>query len=171
MSDIPCRGEDELRRVIGSPVEVLERAHSKMPNGLSRAEDRVAIGMRAPQDLVVQLEDEVVRRILDHRDLLEDDLALECQVARTQHGSKKNVGDDVRRLWQVLVEYACLKYGMFARGIRIKGAAECLELERNLFGASAFGTLEHHVLEQMGNSHPLGRLVHRRRTHPGAERH
>ena len=62
-------------------MEVLERAHSKMPNGLSRAEDRVAVGMRAPQDLVVQLEDEVVRRILDHRDLLEDDLALECQVA------------------------------------------------------------------------------------------
>ena len=84
MLDITSRRDDELWWMIGAPVQLLQRTNPEVPNGIARAEDRMAVGVRTPQHLVVQLEHEVVGRVLDHRDLLEDDFPLEGEIARAQ---------------------------------------------------------------------------------------
>src|SRR5256886_5527706 len=61
--------------------------------------------MLGPQRLVGEIEHLIVRRVLDGVDLLEDHVALELQVARTQHRIAHQIGEHVQRLGQVGVEY------------------------------------------------------------------
>jgi hypothetical protein len=75
----------------------------------------------------VKLEHEVVRRILDHRDLLEDDLALEGEVGVTQERAEHDVGDHVRGVREMRVEHSPLIDRVFARRVRVERAAECFE--------------------------------------------
>src|SRR4029079_1430406 len=55
---VPGRGHDELRRVIRALVEPAEVRRAQRGHRVARPEDRVPVGMSAPQCLVVQLEHE-----------------------------------------------------------------------------------------------------------------
>ena len=85
--------------------------------------------MRAPELLVMQLEDEIVGRIVHHADLLEHDFTLELEIFRTDRRPEHEVGDHVGRVVQVLVENPCLEARVLARGVRVERAAQLLERE------------------------------------------
>ena len=122
--------------------------------------------MRAPQRLVVQLEHEIVGRVLHHADLLEDHLSLECEISLPQRGPEDDVANDVGGLAQMLIEHTRLVDSVLARRIRVERAAECLEGERDLVRASRLGPLENHVLEKVRYAHAVARLVKRRGANP-----
>ena len=84
----------------------------------------------------MQLEDEIVRRVVDHADLLEHDLPLERQIGCRAAAAGTQIGDDVGRLRQVLVEHARLKRRVLARGVRVERAAERLERQRDVLRAT-----------------------------------
>src|SRR5206468_6954806 len=96
--DISRGGDDELWWMIRASVKVLQRSHAEVPNSISCSEDRMPVWMRAPQRLVVQLEHEIVRRVLDHPNFLEHDLPLQGEIGRAQEWVKNDVGDDIRGL-------------------------------------------------------------------------
>jgi hypothetical protein len=159
-------GHHDVLRMVRALVQVAKVTHAERRHGVPRAENRVTVRMRAPERLVMQLEHEVVRGVIHHADLLEDHLALEGQVRRAQRRPKDQVRDDIRRLWQVLIENASLERRVFSRGVRIERAAEHLERERNVLGRPIARALEHHVFEHVRHAHAFARLVNRGGTDP-----
>ena len=149
MIDIAGCGDDELRGMIRLAVELAQGTDAEVSYRLTRPKDRMAVRMRAPERLVMQLEHEVVRRILHHPDLLENNLPLQREIARAQQRPKDDIGDDVGRLHQVLVEDTGLIHRVLTRRVRVQRSTERLELQGNLLRAPPFGPLEHHVLEEM----------------------
>ena len=121
--------------------------------------------MLGPELGRVQLEDQVVGRVLDPVDLLEDDVALGLEIALAQQRTADEVGEDLDRERQVRVEHVGLIAGVVAAGEGVEAAAPDLELQRELLGGAALGALEHHVLEQMGDAHLLAALVGAGRAH------
>jgi hypothetical protein len=150
-------------------VELTQLADAERRDGVPRPQDGVPVRMLAPEGLVMQLEHEVVWRILDHADLLEDDASFELQVFGTEQWPEDQVGDHVSSVLEVLVEHAGLIRRVLAGRVGIEGAAQTFEGERDVLGAACRGALEHHVLEQMRHAHALARLVHRGRPDPGSE--
>ena len=60
--------------------------------------------------------------------------------------------------------------GVVAAGIGIEGTAPHLELERRAAGVPSLGSLEHHVLEQVGYAHLARGLVGAGGADPNAHR-
>src|SRR5512140_767228 len=129
----------------------------------------MAVRMRAPEQLVVELEHEIVRRVVHHPDLLEYDLPLEQQILSSQERSEQQIADHVGGLDEMFVEDARLIRCVLARRVCVERAAQHLERQRNLARRAMLRSLEHHVLEQMRHSHPLARLMDGCRANPGAE--
>jgi hypothetical protein len=157
--DVTADDDHDERRPIRPRVEVTQLGDAKRAHRLTRPENRVAVRVIAPERFVVQLEHEVVRRVVDRRDLFEHDLALEIEILRAQRRPKHDVGDNVARHVEVLVEHPRVVDRVFARGIGVERAAQCLELERDLLGTTPLRPLEHHVLEEVRNAHAVARLV------------
>ena len=93
--------------------------------------------MRAPQRLVVQLEHQIVRRVVHHADLLEHHLPLEQQILAPQQRMEDEIADHVGGLHEVLVEHARLERRVLAGGVRVERAAEHLERERDVARGAA----------------------------------
>ena len=170
MLDVAGRGHDQLAGMIGAPVERLEVRCPQRGHRVASAEDGVTVGMLTPERVTVQLEHEVVGRIVDHRDLLEHHLPLEVEIRLAQQRRKDEVPDDVGGNVEVLVEDAGLVHGVFTRCIGVERSTERLEFQRDLLGRAPRRALEHHVLEQMRDAHPVARLVQRGGADPGPER-
>ena len=78
---------------------------------------------------------EVVRRVLDHRDLLEHDLALGVDVVERR--PVDHVGHHVERGLEPLVGHARVDDRRLARGGRVQLAPELVEDLRDLLRASS----------------------------------
>src|SRR4051794_10247990 len=117
----------------------------------------------------MELENEIVRRVVHHRDLLEYHLPLEHEIRGLESRPEHDVGDHVRGALEVLIQYASLIYGVLSRRIRVERTADSLERERNVFRAAPLSTLEHHMLEQVGHAHAFAGLVERCCAHPCSE--
>src|SRR6266576_513794 len=81
------------------------------------------------------------------------------------------VGEHVQRLRQVGVEHPRLERRGVAGGVGVERAAAGLERQRDLLRRAALGTLEHHVLEQVGHAHLGTGLVGARAPYPDPHRH
>src|SRR5437762_3587127 len=122
--------------------------------------------MVSPQLSVVQLEDEIVGRVIHSVDLFEDDLSFEGQIRRAQHRLKDQIRENIRRLRQMLVENLRLIGRVLSRGVGIERPTENFQCQRQLFCATSAGALEHHVFEHVRDAHLLGALVERCCAHP-----
>ena len=76
--------------------------------------------MCAPQRFVVQLEHQIVRRVVHHADLFEHHFALELEVVGAQRRPEDEIGEHVRRLLEMVVEHARLIRRVLPRGIRVE---------------------------------------------------
>ena len=126
--------------------------------------ERMVAEDRFREDVV----DELGRRVLDHRDLLEDDLALGVDVR--ERGREDHVGHDVERRLDVLVEHARVDDRVVARRGRVQLAAHPVEdlgdLERRVLARP----LEEQMLEEMRQPGVARVLVARARADPDADR-
>jgi hypothetical protein len=148
----------ELRRLQRFLDE--ERDQQRFTHAIDlQSEDRPPNRLIRKRRSVQQFEDEIVGRVFDHPDLLENHLSLEREIALAQGGVKYNVADHVCGFEQMLIEHAALIHRVLARRVRVERAAECLERQRDLVCAAALGALEHHMLEEMRDAHDLARFV------------
>ena len=76
--------------------------------------------MIAPDGTIVHIEDDVVGRIVDHADFLENHLPLEGQIGLTQQRLEDQLPDDRRGLWEMFIENAGLVRRVFTLGVRIE---------------------------------------------------
>src|SRR5262249_10842339 len=101
----------------------------------------------------------IVWRVLDHSDLLEDHVSLQVEIGLPDAGLEHQIADDIRRDLEMLIKDPGLVNGVLPRRIGVKRAAQTLERKRYILGAAASCPLEHHVLEEMGDTHPLAGFV------------
>ena len=122
-----------------------------------------------PEALREQLVDEIVGRVLDHLDLFEDDLLLALDVVGAERRVADDVGEDVDRQRQMLVEHLDVVAGVFLRGERVELAADRVDRLRDVLGGARRGALEEHVLDEVRDAAALGGFVARAARQPDAD--
>jgi hypothetical protein len=88
--------------------------------------------MRAPERLREEIVDVVVRGVLDLRDLLDDDRALAVDLFLGEERLREDVGEEVERERQVLVQDLRVVAGVLLAGERVQHAADRVDLFRDL---------------------------------------
>ena len=169
--EIAPRRDDAVPGEVGARVQAPQVGRRQRADGFLRAEDLEAIRMARPHRLVGEIEDFVVRGVLDRADLFQHDLPLEREVGVAQDGAADYVGDDIERARQVGIQHARVVGGGVARRVGIERAAARLQRHRDLLRRAPLGALEYHVLEQVRNAHLGTRLVRAGGAHPDADRH
>ena len=111
---------------------------------------------------------EVVRRVLDHRDLLEDDLSFGVDVRERR--PEDHVRHDVERALEPVVRDSSVENGRLARGRRVQLASELVEDLRDLLRRIARRALEEQVLDEVRDTRPCDWLVPRAGADPEPER-
>ena len=135
-------------------------------DGLRGAEDGTAERITLPELLGENLVDQVVRIVLVHLDLFEDDALLACDVFAGKGGMKDEVGEDVERGLSLLFKHLDVEADIFLAGEGIQVAAHAVDLAGDLLGGAGGGALEDHVLDKVGDAVALGRLIPRSTGNP-----
>ena len=102
--------------------------------------------------------DQVLRVVLVHADLLQNDPPLGLYIALVEPGVEHHVAQDVGRPVQVVVQAAGVKAGALLGGVSVDLAADGVHLLGELPGGAPLGALEGHVLDEVGGA-PLARLL------------
>jgi hypothetical protein len=105
--------------------------------------------MIGPEPLGEQLVHQVVRRVLHHLDLFEDDLLFLLDVGRIEGGVRDQIGEDVDGDRQVLVEHLHVVARVLLGGERVELAADRVHFLGDAFGGPPVGALEQHVLDEV----------------------
>ena len=149
----------------GHQLVALDRAHR-----VGVAHGRVGQVRTAPQRAREALVDDVARVVVVHLDLFEHDFLLFAQIGRGEHGVLQHVAQHVDRQREMAVD----DVGVEARRLLIRHgvelAADGVHLLGDLARRAPRGALEHHVLEQVREPAPLGRLGGRTDVAPHADR-
>ena len=168
MAQVPRRREDDPLARVGTVVVRGQRAARHGRDHLGAADHRPAERVSAEDGLGRDVVDEVVRRVLDHRDLLEHDLALRVDVVEGR--AVEHVGHDVERGLQALVRHARVDDRRLPRGGGVQLAAELVEELRDLLRRVARRALEEQVLDEVRDARAALGLVPRACADPEAER-
>ena len=80
--EIADRRDNQVRRRVGVAEVVAQQIRRERLDRLPRAENRPPERMVGPESLREELVDEVVRRVLDHLDLFDDDLSFRARCRR-----------------------------------------------------------------------------------------
>ena len=153
----PAAAEHDLLTLVGAAVVAGERAPRDRRDDVGAADDRTPERVRAEDRFGGDVVDEVVRRVLDHRDLLEDDLALRVDVRERR--PEDHVRHHVERALEPVVGDACVDDGRLTRGRGVQLAAELVEDLRDLLRRVARRALEEQVLDEVRDACPRDGLV------------
>ena len=145
--DAPRRRDDDVVRPVPAAMKGAERALGDVRDHLGRPKDWAAQRVAAEDGLRDEVEDELLRRVVHHGDLLEHDLSLGVEVVEA--GSEDHVGHDVERRLQVLVEHARVDDRVVAGRGGVQLAAEGVEDLGDLEGRVGRRALEEQVLEEV----------------------
>src|SRR5947208_17001296 len=115
------------------------------------------------------LENEIVGRVGDGADLLNNDVLLAEHFFAFERRLGKYVGKHVERQRHVGFEHARVIGGAFRSGSGIEIAAYGFDLFRDLPRAAPASALESHMFKKVGNAVLVMPLVTTARGHPNAE--
>ena len=161
------RDDDVVVRVRG-PVVGGERPAGHGRDHLGPADHRTAQGMAAEDGLGDDVVDEVLRVVLDHRDLLEHHLALGVHVGEDRVVDHPD--HDVERRFEPVVRHPGEDQRRLPRGGGVQLPAEPVEDLRDLLSRVRAGALEEQVLDEVRDARARIRLVPRAGADPEAER-
>ncbi|CDN45103.1 hypothetical protein BN871_GL_00050 [Paenibacillus sp. P22] len=145
------------------------RPHGSQPlfgtqDGIS--ERMVPVG--SPGSLVMDL---VVRRVLVHGDLFEDDVLFLRQFFLVEPGVEEHVRESIDRKRQMLVEHLGEIACIFLCRERIHIAPDAVEQVGDILGAACIRAFEEHMLDKMGDTVVGRRFAAGSRLDPNAERY
>ena len=134
--EIASDGEDQVIGGVAARVVLAHLLDLEIADALFGAEHVVAEGMPGE----VGLHHAPVRlaggHILRARDLFQDDVALQREVAAIQ-ARAHHVAEEVNRVGQILAEDARVVDGLLDGGVGVELGAHAVEVERDLLGVAA----------------------------------
>ena len=149
------RDDDVARRVAGAVVAARARRGRRVEITSAVPITGRPSAMVAEDRLADQVVDELLRRVLVHRDLLEHDLALGVEVVEERR--EDHVAHHVERRLDVAVGDARVDDRVLARGRGVQLAAEPVEDLGDLERAVAARALEEQVLDEVRDARPSRR--------------
>ena len=167
--EIADRRHDQVARRIGVREVRAQQVGVERLDGFAGAENRTAERVILPEPLREELVDEIVRRVLDHLDLFDDDFLFALEVVDAERRVADDVGEDVDGEREMLVEDLDVVARVFLRGERVELAADRIDRLRDVFRRPAGRPLEEHVLDEMGDAAALGGFVARSARQPHAD--
>ena len=163
-------GDDGGAGAIAAAQIAVDRRPVEGLDALARAENRPADRLVRPSGRGEEIEHQVVRRVFDRADLLEDDVLLPFEFIRVERAVGEKVAHDVEREIGVAPQNA----GEIARsldsGLCIEVAADVLDRLGDFAGASTARALERHVFDEMREPVLARALVARSRGDEDADR-
>ena len=156
MLDVPGGGDDDVGRDVHLVVVARDRLARDRRDHLGRSDHRPPERVVAEDGVGDQVVDELLRRVLVHRDLLEHDLALGLELGERRR--EDHVTHHVDRRHEVVVGNAGVDERVLARGGCVQLTAETVEDLRDLECAVAAGPLEEQMLDEVRDAR-LRRLL------------
>ena len=141
----------------------------KAGDGLDRAENRAADRLVRIGRFLQQIEHQIVGRVLDLADLLDDDAALALQFDRIEGRALQDVAQQIDRKRHVLTQHAGVVGSLLARRIGVQMAPHVLDGLGDVAGRAIRGALEGHVLEHVGDAVLLDGFGARANADPDAD--
>ena len=166
--DVPRGGDHDVAGDVDRAVERGDRAARDGRDHLRRPDYRPPERVRAEDGLGDEVVDEILRRVLVHRDLLEHDLALRVEVGEDRR--EDHVRHHVDRGLQVMVGDARVDDRVLAGRGRVQLAAERVEDLGDLLRAVRARSLEEQVLDEVRDAGLRVALVARAGADPEPER-
>ena len=108
--------------------------------------------MIGPQPLREHLAQDVVGRVVHHRELFEDDRLLLGEIRLVESRVHQDVGEDLGGPVHVGVENAQMEGRVFLRGEGVHVAAHGVHVHGDLLGAPRSRALEDQVLDEVGET-------------------
>ena len=170
MFEVAGGGDDDVAGSKAVGVGIEHGLPLKTLHGLLGAENRLAQGMILPEILREDLVDEVIRIVLIHLDLFDDDAAFARDVGGIKHRMQHQIAEDLKRDGDVLVEHLDVEADAFFGGEGVHVAADGVDLARNFFRGAVLGAFEDHVLDEVGDAVPVGILIARTGLQPDSDR-
>src|SRR5208283_4039860 len=163
-------GYDDVARGEAVGVGFEHSLALELLHGFFGSQDRLAQGVVLPEIMSEDFVDEVVGIVLVHFDLFEDDAAFAGYVLGGECGMKHQVGENLKRNWNVFVEHLDAEADALFGGEGVHVAADAVDLAGNLLGGAVLGAFEDHVLDEVGDAVDLRGLVAGTGLEPNADR-
>src|SRR6185437_8217179 len=142
-------GDDCRARAIAAVEIAVDRRPVEGPDAFPRAEDRPADRLIRPSGRGEEIEHQVVGRVVDRPDLLDDDILFPFELVGIERAVGEEVADHVERESGVAPQNPSEVARPLDPGLRVEVAPDILDRLRDLAGASPAGALERHVLDEM----------------------
>ena len=147
--EVPGGRDDDVRADVARPVIGADVVRRGAGDDLRRSDDGPPERMLREDRRGDQVVDEVLRRVLVHRDLLEHDVSLGVHLGRVELRLEQHVGHDVERRLEVGVEDAGVDDRVLLGRGGVQLAAEAVEDLGDLHRRVARRALEQEVLDQV----------------------
>ena len=150
----------------GKARQILAR---EMADPFGRTQDRAAHGLVGIGRLLQPVKDHVVGCVQRLADFLQDDAALDLDLARVENRVQHDIRQHVQRHRHIARQHPHVIAGHIARGIGVDVAADILDGLGNLQGRACRRALEGHMLKEMRDAVLVGAFVAATRVHPDAD--
>ena len=168
VGQITRRRDNQVPPRVPPRMDPLENGSRHPANRFPGPQDGMPVRMATPEPGAVEVEYQVIRRILHRGDLLQDNLPFQGQISLPEEGMQNQVGQNLQREREVFVQHPGLEGGMLPGCVSIQGAAQAFQGQGDLLRRPVPGSLEHHVLQQVAGPHDLLGLVGRTLPDPHA---
>jgi hypothetical protein len=170
MLEVSRRGDEQVPRLVAflevSPDDPGGHRRDRFDRPLDRASER----MVGPEMLVEEIVDELVRSVVHHPDLLEDDLALLFDLRGIEIGVEHDVGEQIERHGEMLVQDLGVETGVFLGGEGVDLSADRVDGQGDFLGAPIGRALEQKMLNEMRDTVLGRRFVPRAFFEPNSHR-
>ena len=113
--EVACDRDDDVARDVGPAEEAHEIVAGEAADGLRGAEDGAAERVVGPESGGEELVDQLLGRVFDALDLLEDDHPLALELFLVEARGEHDVGEQVEGPGEVLAEHGRVEPGVLVR--------------------------------------------------------
>jgi len=164
------RGDDQVGRRVDGGVVIADGGLVQPADGVRRAQNRLAQRVILPEVGGEDFLHQVIRAVLLHLDLFQDDALFLFDVLVAEERVKHQVGQHVEGARQVLVENLGVEAHQLLAGEGVQVAADRIHRARDLLRRAIRGALEQHVLDEVGDAVAIRGLAPRAGGDPHAHR-
>jgi hypothetical protein len=145
--EVPGRRDHDVARRVGRAVVAGERPAADRGDDVRGSDHRAPERVVAKDCLREEVVHELLRRVLVHRDLLEDDLPLLVDLG--EGGREDHVRDHLERGVDVVVGHPRVDHGVLPRGRSVQLGTHRIERLGDLLRVEAPRALEQEVLDEV----------------------
>ena len=166
---IPRRADHEAISPVAGLKELQQIAATKGLDPFLRPENGKSEGVVPPEHLLEEIMDVVVGGVFDHPDLLEDHRPLPADLRLVEARPGEDIGQKIDGQLQVVIRDLDVEGGEFLPGGGVHDAADGIDGGGDIEGGPPLGSLEQHVLNEMGRAVGQAGFMAGTAFHPGAD--